>query len=96
MEHSEAFERDIEDVEATAIALVEAEEDGESMAHNDYLAALDHVINTYPVPTDAVRDHAERVASIHRNNPESTASQRISTQHEAFMDEVCEDYDPTF
>lgn len=96
MEYSAAFERDIDDMEATVIALETADDADEAMVLDDFLAALDHVVNTYPVPTDAVRDHAERVASTRRQNPESTASKRIATQHEVFLGEVCDDYDPVY
>jgi hypothetical protein len=97
VEYSASFEADIEDLERVVVALVEADEGADSDAvHRDYLVVLDHVINTYPVPAAAVRSHAERVAAIHDNNDPGTASKRIATQHEVFMDEVCDDYDPVF
>lgn len=97
MEYSAAFETDIEDLERVVVELVEADEGQESDAvHRDYLVVLDHVINTYPVPAAAVRSHAERVAAIRDNNDPGTASKRIATQHEVFLDEVCDDYEPVF
>lgn len=97
MQCSASFEADIEALERVVVELAEADEGPDSDAvHRDYLVVLDHVINTYPVPAAAVRSHAERVAAIHDNNDSGTASKRIATQHEVFMDEVCDDYEPVF
>ena len=93
------FEADIEALEAAAVDVALADERGEDAAtkRTEFAGTLDHVTNTYPVDCGTLASHAEEVARIYRTRRDrGTASKHADTVHQAFMDEVCEDYEPTF
>jgi len=99
MEYSEEFEHEIEEIEDTAIHLANCESVGQIdiQQKNQLVAQLDHIINTFPVSCEAVTQHIEEIKRIWktRENP-NTASKHIDTVHQAFLHEVCEDYDPLY
>ena len=93
MRYSERFDRELSDLEACAMDLA----DGENTADHELAARLDDLINGYPVDAEAVRRHADAVARIHRTRrDERTARKHIDTVHQAFLDEIYEDYDPVY
>lgn len=99
MESSAAFESEIEKLENAAIRLALGEADGESdpQLQSEFAAVLDHVLNTYAVDYESLTTHVEAVARIWRTRDhESTASKHVDTVHQAFMAEVCDDYDPVY
>ncbi|RLM60054.1 hypothetical protein [Halorubrum sp. Atlit-26R] len=99
MEYSAAFESDVGDVENAAIRLAESEADGEAdpQLQSEFAAVLDHVLNTYAVDCESLTTHVEAVARIWRTRDhETTASKHVDTVHQAFMAEVCDDYDPVY
>lgn len=97
MEYTEAFERAVADLEAVAIEVAEAKADGdpEPSLTDRYVATIDHLVTTYPVAEQTVRTHAERVRRIREQHTEPAAAERIATEHEALLERLCDDYDPS-
>ncbi|WP_096395309.1 hypothetical protein [Halorubrum trapanicum] len=99
MDRTAAFESDVEHLENAAIRLAESEADGEPdpQLQSEFAAVLDHVLNAHAVDYESLTTHAEAVARIWRTRDhESTASKHVDTVHQAFMAEVCDDYDPVY
>jgi iron-sulfur cluster repair protein YtfE (RIC family) len=99
VEYTVEFESDVEALEDAAIRLAESEADGESdpQLQSEFAAVLDHVLNTYAVDYESLTTHVEAVARIWRTRDhESTASKHVDTVHQAFMAEICDDYDPVY
>jgi len=99
MEYSEEFDDEVAEIEDTAIHLANCETVGQiDIQQKHQLAAqLDYISNTFPVSCEAVTQHIEEVKRIWktRENP-NTASKHIDTVHQAFLDEVCEEYKPQY
>ncbi|MFC6784464.1 hypothetical protein ACFQFH_02800 [Halobaculum halobium] len=96
MEYSDAFESDLEDLEDAAIQLVTKTED--RLEHERRFAAiLDHIVNTYPIECEQVVTHTKTVARIWETRTHATtASKHTDTVHQAFLDGICDDYDPVY
>jgi len=99
MEYSEDFEREIEEIEDTAIHLANCETVGQVdiQQRNQLVAQLDHIINTFEVDCETVLSHTDEVKRIWktRDHP-NTAEKHIDTVHQAFLAEVCDNYDPQY
>lgn len=98
MEYSDEFDHELSDLEACAVRLaaVENHSADELDAKRHFCAVLDDLINTYSVDCDKLTDHTDEVARTFHREDEKTAFKEISTLHEVFLNEVCDDYDPTF
>lgn len=99
MEYSEEFQQEIEEIEDTAIHLANCETVGQiDIQQKQQLAAqLDYIINKFPISCEAITQHIEEVKSIWKTRENlNTASKHIETVHQAFLDEVCEDYKPHY
>ncbi|MFC6873576.1 hypothetical protein [Halobellus marinus] len=99
MEYSAAFDADLAALEAAAIDLAERHEAGpvDATDRRDFVANIDHLVNTYPLSFETVRAHAEHIKRMYRNRTnENTVRKRIDTEHQAFVADVCDDYDPQF
>jgi len=99
MEYDPEFESDVEALENAAIRLAASETDGRAdpQRQSEFAAVLDHVLNTYPIGCETLTTHVEAVARIWRTRDhETTASKHVATVHEAFLDEVCDDYRPIY
>lgn len=98
MNYSEAFEDDLVDLERAVIESARSDGDEPATPDDRYLiAALDHLLNSYPVSEARLLGHIEEVRRIYETRrTESTASKHVATVHEAFLAEVCADYDPTY
>ncbi|MFB6251782.1 MAG: hypothetical protein ABEI27_08890 [Halobellus sp.] len=92
MNYSAALEDDLADLERAAVE--SARGDGDK---RDLVAALDHLLNTYLISEARLLEHIDEIRRIYetRRN-ENTASKHVDTVHEAFLAEVCVDYDPTY
>lgn len=99
MEYSEEFEREIEEVEDTAIHLATCEAAGQiDVQQRRQLAAqMSHVVDAFPVSRETVARHVEEVERVWttRENP-NTASKHVDTVRRAFLSEVCDEYEPQY
>lgn len=99
MKYGEEFESDIEELENTAIHLAICDIEGQvdPQQENQFAAVLDHIVNTYKVDCETVVTHIQDVSRIWKTrNNSNTASKHVDTVHQAFMSEVCDDYDPQY
>lgn len=99
MEYSDELDQEIEEIENTAIHLANCESVGQIdiQQRNQLVAQLDHIINTFPVSCEAVNNHISEVKRIWKTRDNAnTASKHVDTVHQAFMSEVCDDYDPQY
>jgi hypothetical protein len=98
MEYTDEFEDMLEDLESCAIHLEICDQEGQiDLAEENYYAALlDDMINTYDIECDQLTNHTEAMTRIFRTRDESTALKHMETVHEAFLAEICDDYDATY
>ena len=99
MTDAAAFDRDLADLEAAVLDVArDADTDApHRLDERDLVAALDHLLNTYPVSEERLLGHLEEVRRIHETRrTESTASKHVDTVHQVFLDDVCPDYEPRY
>jgi hypothetical protein len=99
MKYSEDFEREINEIEDTAIHLANCEEVGQVdiQQRNQFVIQLDHIINTFDIECETVLIHTDEVKRIWKTRENTnTAEKHIATVHQAFLAEVCDDYDPQY
>lgn len=97
MEYSDGLESDLEELEDVAIQLATADEHAILQQERRFAAILDNIVNTYPIDCESVLTHTQNVVRIWKTRDHSnTASKHIDTIHQAFLDEICDDYNPKY
>lgn len=98
MDHTDQLENQIEDLESVSVRLAatDPETDDYLDAQHHLCAIIDDLVNTYSLRSDQLFKHSEVVASTYRVNPPKQALKRIETIHQAFLSEICDNYDATY